>query len=68
MLDYYHGGYDYRIPKPGLFFENGHFAVNLQFPGMDLRYTMDGKDPDSKQYRIYQSGSGSREDIKIQGL
>jgi hexosaminidase len=48
MLDYYLGGYNYRVPKPGLVMENGQYAANLQFPGMDIRYTTDGKDPDSK--------------------
>jgi hexosaminidase len=46
MLDYYGGGYGYRIPKPGVVAENGLVLANLQFPGMDLRYTTDGKDPD----------------------
>jgi hexosaminidase len=46
MLDYYQGGYGYRIPKPGLIFENGLYTANLQFPGMVIRYTSDGKDPD----------------------
>ena len=52
MLDYYQGGYGYRIPKPGLILENGLYAANLQFPGMLIRYTLDGKDPDS-QSSIY---------------
>jgi hexosaminidase len=52
MLDYYAGGYGYRIPKPGVVLSEGRYAANLQFPGMDIRYTLDGKDPDSKS-RIY---------------
>jgi hexosaminidase len=52
MLDYYQGGYGYRIPKPGLENINGLYATNLQFPGMDIRYTMDGRDPDT-QSMIY---------------
>ena len=46
MLDFYLGGYGYRIPKPGIVFEQGHYTANLQFPGMVIRYTIDGKDPD----------------------
>jgi hexosaminidase len=52
MLDYYLGGYGYRIPKPGVILKEGHYFVNLQFPGMVIRYTEDGKEPDSKS-RIY---------------
>jgi len=48
MLDYYRGGYNYRVPKPGLALEEGKWAANIQFPGMLLRYTTDGKEPDSK--------------------
>ncbi|HTB26430.1 MAG TPA: family 20 glycosylhydrolase [Puia sp.] len=47
MLDYYLGGYGYRIPKPGLVFENGQFAANIQFPGLVIRYSLDGRDPDA---------------------
>jgi hexosaminidase len=48
MLDHYLGGYDYRIPKPGVVLKDGQYFVNLQFPGMDIRYTSNGSDPDSK--------------------
>jgi hexosaminidase len=54
MLDYYHGGYAFRVPKPGLALDNGRWAANLQFPGMVIRYTADGSDPVSKS-SIYQS-------------
>jgi len=48
MLDYYKGGYHYRIPKHGLILTDGKWAANIQFPGMPLRYTTDGREPDSK--------------------
>jgi hexosaminidase len=52
MLDYYNGGYGYRIPKPGLLVENGLYTANVQFPGMLIRYTTDGGEPDSRS-KIY---------------
>ena len=52
LLDYYAGGYGYRIPKPGVALIDGRYAVNFQFPGMEIRYTIDGSDPDLKS-RIY---------------
>ena len=52
LLDYYAGGYGYRIPKPGIALIYGRYAVNFQFPGMEIRYTIDGSDPDLKS-RIY---------------
>jgi hexosaminidase len=54
MLDFYNGGYNYRIPKPGLVLENGKYKANLQFPTMLIRYTTDGLDPDSKS-EIYKA-------------
>ena len=48
MLDYYLGGYGYRIPKPGVLLEQGYYSANIQFPGLVIRYTTDGKDPDLK--------------------
>jgi hexosaminidase len=51
-LDYLSGGFAYRIPTPGLVVENGIVKANIQLPGLTLRYTTDGKDPDlnSKLY------------------
>ena len=51
-LTNYNGGYAYRIPEPGLKIENGSVAANVQFPGLELRYTTDGSEPkeDSKLY------------------
>jgi hexosaminidase len=47
-LDYVEGGYGYRIPKPGVIFQDGKYLANEQFPGFTIRYTTNGKDPDAK--------------------
>lgn len=47
-LSYLNGGYSYRVPKPGVVFQDGKYAANVQFPGLTIRYTIDGKDPDAK--------------------
>ena len=39
------GGYNYRIPLPGAVVENGLLKANVEFPGLDLRYTTDGSEP-----------------------
>ncbi|MEO8110893.1 MAG: chitobiase/beta-hexosaminidase C-terminal domain-containing protein [Ginsengibacter sp.] len=46
-LSYYNGGYNYRIPPPGIKQENGSILANNEFPGLQLRYTTNGKDPDA---------------------
>jgi hexosaminidase len=51
-LDYYAGGFNYRIPTAGAVSRNGKVEVNSQFPGLVARYTTDGKDPDVRS-RVY---------------
>jgi len=51
-LTYYNGGYDYRIPKPGVILQNSKYLVNMQFPGFTIRYTTNGNDPDAKS-KVY---------------
>jgi len=45
-------GVKYRIPLPGAMIENNVFKANIRFPGLALRYTLDGSDPNetSKKY------------------
>ncbi|MDO3642420.1 family 20 glycosylhydrolase [Mucilaginibacter sp. L3T2-6] len=47
-LSYMNGGYNYRVPKPGVVLQDGKYLANVQFPGLIIRYTTDGKDPDAK--------------------
>ncbi|MCX2739457.1 family 20 glycosylhydrolase [Pontibacter anaerobius] len=44
-LDYYAGGYQYRIPTAGAKVVDGKVAANVQFPGFTIRYTTDGTEP-----------------------
>ncbi len=46
-LSYYHNGFNYRIPTPGIKIENGSVLVNVQFPGLSIRYTTNGKEPNT---------------------
>jgi hexosaminidase len=59
-LNFYNGGYLYRIPEPGLKSENGRITANIQYPGLEIRYTSDGTDPvaSSKLYSIPISEKG----------
>ena len=51
-LSYLNGGYNYRIPLPGAIIEQGKLLANLEFPGIDLRYTTDGSEPNANS-KIY---------------
>lgn len=47
-LNHYAGGFNYRIPTPGLKVENGKVTANVQLPGFTIRYTTDGSVPTLK--------------------
>lgn len=44
-LDYLAGGFSYRIPAPGAVIHEGKVLVNIQFPGLQIRFTTDGTVP-----------------------
>jgi hexosaminidase len=41
-----HGGFNYRIPLPGAVIENNMLRANVEYPGLTIRYTLDGTEPD----------------------
>jgi len=45
-LDYLHGGFNYRLPPPGAVIEDGKLHANIDFPGLEIRYTTDGTEPE----------------------
>jgi hexosaminidase len=48
------GGFNHRIPKPGVIVKDGMIHANVQTPGLIIRFTQDGTDPDvnSSSYSI----------------
>ena len=53
-LSYINGGYNYRIPLPGAVTENGWLQANTAFPGLTIRFTTDGTEPD-EQSALYET-------------
>ncbi len=45
-LSFIYGGYIYRLPLPGAMVEEGFLKANVEFPGLIIRYTTDGAEPD----------------------
>ena len=45
QLDYYNGGYAYRLPTPFFKIENGKVLAGTEIPGIQIRYTTDGSEP-----------------------
>ena len=66
-LDYFAGGFAYRIPWPGAIAQNGLVKANIQFPGLALRYTTDGSDP-SPGSTLYNGPIAARGTIKIRAF
>jgi len=50
-LDFYHGGYNYRIPTPAAIVRDGNWVVNSELPGYTIRYTTDGSIPTSESLK-----------------
>ncbi len=46
-LDALYSGINYRIPTPGVTVQNGKMLANSPFPGLTIRYTLNGDEPDS---------------------
>ena len=63
-LDYYAGGYNYRIPFAGAVIKAGAVHANVQFPGLVIRYTTNGKEPDNGS-EIYKNPITNKGIIKL---
>ncbi|RYE11859.1 MAG: beta-N-acetylhexosaminidase, partial [Sphingobacteriaceae bacterium] len=63
-LSFAAGGYNYRIPTAGVLVENGQVKANAQFPGLQIRYTTDGSEPDVSS-RIYSQPINHKGTIKF---
>ncbi|CAL1520434.1 family 20 glycosylhydrolase [Chitinophaga sp. MM2321] len=47
-LDYYNGGYNWRIPTAGAAVDDDVLSANVQLPGLTIRYTTNGEEPTNK--------------------
>ncbi len=63
-LDYYSGGFGYRIPPVGISVGNGKVSANIQQPGFIIRYTIDGSEPTFKS-EIYSRPIAKKGTIKF---
>jgi hexosaminidase len=47
-LAFFNGGYTFRIPSPGIVEKDGKIYMNIQYPGLKIRYTTNGSEPTVK--------------------
>ena len=66
-LDYYAGGFQYRIPSPGAIVQDGKVQVNIQYPGFTIRYTTDGKEPSLKS-PVYTAPIAAKGTIRLKAF
>ncbi len=48
LINELYGGIDFDLPKPGGIITEGELRINQQFPGLKVRYTLDGSEPNSE--------------------
>lgn len=62
------GGLPYRIPRPGAKKENNMFMANVLFPGLDIRYTVDGTDPTSKSSLYTEPVGVGKKEVRVRAF
>mgnify|MGYP003316578332 FL=1 len=58
------GGFNYRVPPPGAVIENNLLKANSEFPGLEIRYTLDGSDPTTKS-TLYEKPVKVTKNVKL---
>jgi hexosaminidase len=66
-LDYFAGGFAYRLPTAGAVIENNQIKANIQLPGLTLRYTTDGTEPTANS-AIYAQPIPVSKNLKIKAF
>jgi hexosaminidase len=51
-LSYLNKGYNYRIPPPGCVIKGDTLKANVEYPGLIIRYSSDGKEPTHRSSRF----------------
>jgi hexosaminidase len=66
-LDYIAGGVQYRLPPPGAAVREGRLRANVTFPGLSIRYTTDGTEPDVSSH-LFQEDIPLLPNIKLRSF
>ena len=63
-LDYLFGGFNYRIAPPGAVIEKGVLKAAAEFPGLQIRYTLDNSEP-TMQSPLYEKPFNAGSTVKL---
>ncbi|MDR3716695.1 MAG: family 20 glycosylhydrolase [Puia sp.] len=66
-LDYYSGGFNYRIPSVGASITGEGLLANNQIPGLSIHYTTDGTEP-TLQSRTYEAPITGKGIVKLKAF
>jgi hexosaminidase len=66
-LDYLWNQVNYRVPLPGAIIEEGQLKANVAFPGLTIRYTLDGSEPDENA-TVYQGPVEAKKPVKLKAF
>jgi hexosaminidase len=66
-LDKMWGNVNYRVPPPGAVIEDGKLLANTAFPGLVIRYTLDGTDPDQSA-PIFTEAVPAKKPVKLKAF
>lgn len=66
-LDHLWNGVNYRVPLPGAVIEEGNLKANVGFPGLQIRYTLDGSEPNSNSI-LYQGPVAAKKPVKLKAF
>ncbi len=64
-LDANLGGIKYRIPLPGAKIINGKLHANTRFPGLEIRYTVDGSEPNESSELYISPQAVTTSDVRL---
>ena len=63
IIDNIYGGLSYDLPKPGGIIKNDSLYANSAFPGLNIKYTLDGSLPDIESMNYNSPVKLSQDDI-----
>ncbi len=66
-LDYLFGGFNYRIAPPGAVIEKGVLKAAAEFPGLQIRYTLDNSEP-TTQSPLYEKPFNASGTVKLKAF
>ncbi|WP_443936801.1 family 20 glycosylhydrolase [Pedobacter sp. MW01-1-1] len=66
-LSHYKKGFNFRVPPPGVLVDQDKVNANVQFPGLIIRYTTNGDEPND-QSELYKQSISAKGILKLRAF